>query len=117
MQPDEEAVYTSATNCSTQEVTDATFRAAVNRLGERSVVDLVGVVGYYHLFRMLLNIDRYPLPEGAKPELNHALTRHSRNQTGQNPKLDYMKVPPRPWMSLADQPVRISCQNDANFTT
>jgi 4-carboxymuconolactone decarboxylase len=70
MQPDEEAVYNFCNELlNTKEVTDATFRAAVNRLGERSVVDLVGVVGYYHLVSMLLNIDRYPLPEGAKPEL------------------------------------------------
>jgi hypothetical protein len=32
-------------------------------------VDLIGVMGYYHLVSMLLNVDRYPLPEGAKPEL------------------------------------------------
>jgi len=70
MQPDEEAVYNFCNELlNTKELTDATFRAAVNRLGERGVVDLVGVVGYYHLVSMLLNIDRYPLPEGAKPEL------------------------------------------------
>jgi 4-carboxymuconolactone decarboxylase len=70
MSPDEEVVYNFCNELlNTKEVTDATFRAAVNRLGERSVVDLVGVVGYYHLVSMLLNVDRYPLPEGVKPEL------------------------------------------------
>jgi len=70
MQPDEEVVYNFCNELlNTKEVTDATFQAAINRLGERGVVDLVGVVGYYHLVSMLLNIDRYPLPEGVKPEL------------------------------------------------
>jgi 4-carboxymuconolactone decarboxylase len=70
MQPDEEVVYNLCNELlSTRQVSDATFRAAVNGLGERGVVDLVGVVGYYHLVSMLLNIDRYTLPDGAKPEL------------------------------------------------
>jgi 4-carboxymuconolactone decarboxylase len=70
MQPDEEVVYNLCNELlSTRQVSDATFRAAVNGLGERGVVDLVGVMGYYHLVSMLLNIDRYPLPDGAKPEL------------------------------------------------
>jgi 4-carboxymuconolactone decarboxylase len=70
MQPDEEVVYNLCNELlSTKQVSDATFRAAVNGLGERGVVDLVGVMGYYHLVSMLLNIDRYPLPDGAQPEL------------------------------------------------
>jgi len=50
-------------------VSDATYKAAVDKFGERGVVDLVGVMGYYHFVSMLLNVDRYPLPDGAKPEL------------------------------------------------
>ena len=50
-------------------VSDATFQAAVNKFGERSVVDAIGVVGYYQIVSMLLNVDRYPLAEGVKPEL------------------------------------------------
>ena len=70
MQPDEEVVYNFCNELlNTKEVTDATFQAAVKKLGERGVVDLTGVVGYYHLVSMLLNIDRYPLPEGVAPEL------------------------------------------------
>ena len=53
----------------TKQVSDQTFAAAKNRLGERGVVDLIGVVGYYHLVSMLLNVDRYPLPAGATAEL------------------------------------------------
>ena len=70
MQPDEAAVYNFCQEFLTaRNVSDATFQAAVARLGERGVVDLIGVMGYYHLVSMLLNVDRYPLPEGAKPEL------------------------------------------------
>jgi 4-carboxymuconolactone decarboxylase len=70
MQPDEEAVYNLATQLlSTAEVTDATFRAAKERLGEAGVVELLGVMGYYGTVSMLVNTDRYPLPDGIMPEL------------------------------------------------
>ena len=68
--PDEEAIYNFATELlGTKQVRDATFQAVVDRFGERGVVDLIGVMGYYHLVSMLLNVDRYPLPAGVKPEL------------------------------------------------
>ena len=70
MQPDEEIVYNFATELvNTKQVSDSTFRAAIDRFGERTVVDLIGVVGYYHFVSMILNVDRYPLPEGTQPEL------------------------------------------------
>jgi len=70
MQPDEEIVYNFCHELlNTRQVSDAHFKAAVDRFGERGVVDLIGVMGYYHLVSMALNVDRYPLPAGAKPEL------------------------------------------------
>jgi 4-carboxymuconolactone decarboxylase len=70
MQPDEEAVYNFCTELlNTRQVTDAAFQAATQAFGERGVVDLVGATGYYQLVSALLNVDRYPLPPGAKPEL------------------------------------------------
>jgi len=69
MQPDEEAVYSLATELlDAGEVSDATFRAA-KKLGEAGVVELLGVMGYYGTVSMLVNTDRYPLPEGIAPEL------------------------------------------------
>ena len=53
----------------TKQVSDATVKAAKDRFGERGVVDLIGVSGYYQLVSMLLNVDRYPLPDGVQPEL------------------------------------------------
>lgn len=66
MQPDETIVYDfSAEMREHRRVSDATFRAAVTLLGEKGVVDLVAVMGYYDLVSMVLNADRYPLPDGA----------------------------------------------------
>lgn len=45
-------------------VGDATYQAALNRFGERGVVDLITVNGYYTLVSMCLNVDRTPLPDG-----------------------------------------------------
>jgi len=70
MSADEAIVYDfCAELLNTRQVSDAAFNAAKTRLGERGVVDLMGVVGYYHLVSMILNVDRYPLPQGATPEL------------------------------------------------
>jgi 4-carboxymuconolactone decarboxylase len=70
MQPDEEAVYNfSSELLRTRQVSDATFAAAKEKFGERGVVDMTAVIGYYNLVSALLNVDRYPLPESAQPEL------------------------------------------------
>ena len=70
MQPDEEAVYNFGNELlTTKQVSDAAFKAVVEKFGERGAVDLTGVMGYYCFVSMMLNIDRYPLPDGDKPEL------------------------------------------------
>ena len=70
MQKDEEAVYNfSSELLNTKQVSDATFNAAKNAFGERGVVDLIGVIGWYNTVSMLLNTDRYPVTEGTQPEL------------------------------------------------
>jgi 4-carboxymuconolactone decarboxylase len=70
MDADETIIYNFATELlNTKEVSDPVFKAAKDKFGERGVVDLIGVMGYYQLVSMLLNVDRYPLPQGAKPEL------------------------------------------------
>jgi 4-carboxymuconolactone decarboxylase len=70
MQPDEEAVYNFCTELfRTTQMSDATFAVLKDKMGERGVVEVVGVMGYYQIVSMTLNIDRYPLPDGAKPEL------------------------------------------------
>jgi 4-carboxymuconolactone decarboxylase len=70
MQPDEEAVYNFGNEMlRTKQVSDDAFKSVVDKFGERGAVDLTGVMGYYCFVSMMLNIDRYPLPDGAKPEL------------------------------------------------
>ena len=68
MQSDEALVYDFSTELrDRRRVSDATFARGVKLLGEKGVVDLVAVMGYYDLVSMALNVDRYPLPAGAAP--------------------------------------------------
>jgi 4-carboxymuconolactone decarboxylase len=70
LQPDEQAVYNfCAELLRTTQMSDATFNAAKLQLGERGVVEIMGVMGYYQTVAMLLNTDRYALPDGVAPEL------------------------------------------------
>jgi len=71
MQKDEEAVYTFCNELlTTKQVSDATFQAAKNALGgDRGVVDLIGTLGAYQVVAMMMVVDRFPLPDGAQPEL------------------------------------------------
>jgi len=70
MTPDVEAVYNFANELlETKQVSDASFNAAKGLLGERGVVELINVMGWYGTVSMLLNVDRYPLPAGTAAEL------------------------------------------------
>ena len=70
MQDDEAAIYTFCTELlDTTQVSDATFRAVADRFGEQGVIDVIGALGYYSLVSMILNVDRYPLPQGIAPPL------------------------------------------------
>jgi 4-carboxymuconolactone decarboxylase len=51
-------------------VSQATYDEAVRILGEGRVVDLVGVLGYYGLVSMTLNVFDMPLPDGVAPPLS-----------------------------------------------
>jgi 4-carboxymuconolactone decarboxylase len=65
MQPDETIIYDFSSELREhRRVSDRTFKAAVNVLGEKGVMDLIAVMGYYDLVSMTLNVDRYPLPDG-----------------------------------------------------
>ena len=50
-------------------VSDDLFKRAFDRFGERGVVDLIAVNGYYTLVSFLLNVDQTPLPAGVAPAL------------------------------------------------
>jgi 4-carboxymuconolactone decarboxylase len=67
MQPDETVVYDFCHEVlETGQASDASFKAAVDKFGERGAIDLIGVIGYYSLVSMVLNVDRMPIPDGGK---------------------------------------------------
>ncbi len=67
---DEQAVYdfTVALN-EMRQVTDERYRAAVDAIGDRAVVELVTLIGYYTLIAMTLNVFEICVPDGVEPEL------------------------------------------------
>jgi len=65
MDADETLVYEfSVALHETQTVSDELYAKAVARFGERGVVDIISVNGFYSLVSMCLNVDGTPLPEG-----------------------------------------------------
>lgn len=62
---DEAVVYEFASQIwERRRVADATYRRAVAVLGERAVVDLVGILGYYALISITINAFEVPVPPG-----------------------------------------------------
>lgn len=69
MTTEETAVYEFGQELlKTRRVSDARYKAVIDRFGEKGAADLMGVMGYYVMVCMLLNVDRYPLPAGARPQ-------------------------------------------------
>ncbi len=63
--PDEQLVYDLAIELiRNRHLGDALYRRAVDLLGSRAVVELVGTMGYYTLVSMTLNAFKVELPEG-----------------------------------------------------
>ena len=67
MDADETIIYNFSQELhTTRAVSDANYKAVVDRFGEQGAVDLIAVNGYYVLVAMILNVDRTPLPGGVK---------------------------------------------------
>ncbi len=65
MDADETIVYNFSRELhEKQNVSDAIYKTALDRFGERGVVDLISVNGFYSLVSMCLNVDGTPLPAG-----------------------------------------------------
>ena len=70
MQDDEAIVYQFCKELhETKRVSDPTFKAMLDKFGERGVIDLIGLTGYYTMLAMVLNVAQQPLPGGAPPPL------------------------------------------------
>lgn len=48
-------------------VSDATYQEALGHFGERGLVELTALIGYYTMVAMTLNCHEIPLPEGVTP--------------------------------------------------
>lgn len=63
--PDEAVVYAFAHELlHARKVSDATYKRAEKELGNRALVDLVGILGYYGLISMTIVAFEVPVPEG-----------------------------------------------------
>jgi 4-carboxymuconolactone decarboxylase len=70
MSEDEDLVYEFSIELHrNQSVSDATYQRALARFGEQTVMDMIGVNGYYTALAMVLNTARTPLPKGSSPDL------------------------------------------------
>jgi 4-carboxymuconolactone decarboxylase len=48
-------------------VSDEEYRTAIADLGDRAVVELVALIGYYTMVAFTLNVFEIPAPGGARP--------------------------------------------------
>ena len=70
MAADEVAIWDFLDELSrTRAVSEPTYQRALQAFGERGIIDLCGIHGYYSLLAIVLNVSQAPLPDGAKPGL------------------------------------------------
>lgn len=70
MKDDEAAVYVFCTQLHrNRKVSDAAYKRATALFGEKGVMDLIGLSGYYTAVAMTLNVAEAPLPAGEKNPL------------------------------------------------
>ncbi len=63
---DERAIYDFIQELyKTRRVSDKSFKRVRDVLGEAATIEFVGILGYYVMISMILNVFRMPLPEGA----------------------------------------------------
>ncbi len=65
--PDDQIVYDFAHSYfRDHRVDDVTYQRVVDRFGDKGVVDLAGLIGYYSFVSVTLNVFEVPTPRGAK---------------------------------------------------
>lgn len=70
MKEDEAIIYRFLTELhETKAVSDSAFKGVLDKFGERGVMDLIGLTGYYTMLAMVLNVGQMPLPGGVAPPL------------------------------------------------
>lgn len=72
MKPDEEMLYDFVTEVlATKGASDTTYARAVAQFGEEGVIDILGIVGYYQMLAMILNVARTAFTDGRPFPLPH----------------------------------------------
>jgi 4-carboxymuconolactone decarboxylase len=70
MKDDEAALYDFCTELyRDRNVSDASFKAAVDKFGERGIMDVIGIIGYYDLVSMALIVQNTAGKPGDEPPL------------------------------------------------
>jgi 4-carboxymuconolactone decarboxylase len=70
MKDDETALYDFVTEMyRDKNISDATFNAALAKFGERGVMDLIGIIGYYDIASMALIVQKTPAQPVAEAPL------------------------------------------------
>lgn len=65
MKDDEKALYDLATSLyRDRKVSDAVYKAALDQLGERGIVDMIGIIGFYDITSMTLITLQAGVPDG-----------------------------------------------------
>jgi len=69
MKDDEAALYDLATQLyHDKKVSDAAYQAALTHFGERGIMDIIGIIGYYDLVSMtLITMEAAPRDNGVPP--------------------------------------------------
>ncbi|MDE2374436.1 MAG: carboxymuconolactone decarboxylase family protein, partial [Hyphomicrobiales bacterium] len=62
---DERAIYTFVKELyARRRVSNSTYTRVHKLLGDAGIVELTGILGYYAMISMILNVFRMPVPEG-----------------------------------------------------
>jgi 4-carboxymuconolactone decarboxylase len=70
MRDDETALYDLATSLyRDRKVTDAVYKAALDKFGERGIMDIIGIIGFYDITSMTLITMQAGAPDGKAPPL------------------------------------------------
>ena len=65
MAADEEIVYDFVTELlANKSVSDPTYARAAAQFGEAGIIDLLGILGYYTMLAMIMNVSRTSIPKG-----------------------------------------------------
>src|SRR5262249_23135213 len=70
MAADEAAAYDLVTEVfANQSASDRTYAAALKQFDEARVIEILGLVGYYGMLAIVMNVARTGLPDGQQPQL------------------------------------------------